>query len=81
MAIVTAWDGHNPSRPRGGMVDTGDLKSPAKTQISNEISGFSAALANNLQTDADLQSIVAAWPALPAAVRAGIIALVKASGP
>jgi hypothetical protein len=30
---------------------------------------------------ADLASVVAAWPKLPAAVRAGIVAMVKASNP
>ena len=31
------------------------------------------------QDDADLRAIAAAWPTLPAAVRAGIVAMVKAS--
>jgi hypothetical protein len=44
------------------------------TSIKCTIAGtFSGAL------DADLQSIVAAWPNLPEAVRAGILAMVRAS--
>jgi hypothetical protein len=31
------------------------------------------------QTDPDLARIVAAWPSLPDAVRAGIVAMVKAA--
>jgi hypothetical protein len=42
---------------------------------------FEAEGATQGATDAELQSIVAAWPTLPAIVRAGILAMVKASGP
>jgi hypothetical protein len=31
-------------------------------------------------TDADLTSLIAAWPTIPAAIRAGIVAMVKATG-
>jgi len=30
--------------------------------------------------DADLQALIAAWPTLPDAIKAGILAMVKASG-
>jgi hypothetical protein len=33
------------------------------------------------QTDPDLAAIVDAWPTLPEPIRAGIVAMVKASGP
>ena len=36
------------------------------------------ALAPDLRTDGDLDLIVHAWPTLPAAIRAGILAMVKA---
>jgi hypothetical protein len=32
------------------------------------------------QTDPDLARIVAAWPGLPEAIKAGIVAMVKAAG-
>jgi hypothetical protein len=32
-------------------------------------------------TDPDLAAVVAAWPELPPAVRAGILAMVKAASP
>jgi hypothetical protein len=32
------------------------------------------------QTDPDLSAIVAAWPTLPEPIKAGIVAMVKASG-
>ena len=33
------------------------------------------------KTDPDLAAVVAAWPELPAAIRAGIVAMVKAASP
>ena len=33
------------------------------------------------QTDPDLAAIVDAWPTLPEPIKAGIVAMVKASGP
>jgi hypothetical protein len=35
---------------------------------------------DSCQTDPDLARIVDAWPTLPEAVRAGIVAMVKATG-
>ena len=34
----------------------------------------------NLPTDPELAAVVAAWPDLPPAIRAGVLALVKAAG-
>ena len=61
------------------MVDTGDLKSPGKSRISNEKGEFQPALANNLQKDSDLQRVLDAWPSLPAALKAGILAMIDAA--
>ena len=33
-----------------------------------------------LPTDPDLAAVVAAWPGLPPAIRAGVLALVRAGG-
>jgi hypothetical protein len=37
-------------------------------------------LADSVQVDPDLAGVVAAWPGLPEAVKAGIVAMVKATG-
>ena len=37
-------------------------------------------LARERQTDPDLTSIAESWPTLPVALRAGIVAMVKAAG-
>ncbi len=66
-------------RPRGGMVDTGDLKSHSKTQISNDSSEIQKALAVSLPLDPDLARLVDAWPTLPEALRAGILAMIDAA--
>ena len=37
-------------------------------------------LANSVENDPDLATVIDTWPALPAAIRAGIIAMVQAAG-
>jgi len=48
-------------------------------------SGDAGALAGAVETkpahiDADLQAIIDAWPTLPEALRAGIVAMIRAAG-
>ena len=60
------------------MVDTGDLKSPGKLQISNVSSNIHPALAVPLPSDPELARLIDAWPTLPEALRTGILAMVDA---
>ena len=86
-------------RPRGGTVDTRDLKSPeqftepatSERTCDNSPSLLAQPLAQESQKQAisnraeskplgaDLALIVERWDALPEAVRAGIVAMVKAA--
>jgi hypothetical protein len=66
-------------RPRGGMVDTGDIKSPVDSQISNDPSESQRALAVPLPSDPELARLIVAWPTLPEALRAGIVAMIDAA--
>lgn len=50
-----------------GIPKTGDAESDAKPPISAPL-------------DPELQAVIAAWPALPDALKAGILAMVKAAG-
>jgi len=52
-----------------------------KTGISADAGADAGAVeTKNCSPDADLQSIIDAWPTLPEAIRAGILAMVDASG-
>jgi hypothetical protein len=75
-----------------GVGDTGlepAPKSPRETRVSdsgssnsgNNRAGFGAPIAPERPADPDLVALVAAWPALPSAVRAGIVAMVRAAAP
>jgi hypothetical protein len=75
------------------MGDTGlepTPKTPSETQVSdsggnksgNNGAGVSAPIRPpERPADPDLAALVAAWPALPSAVRAGIVAMVRAAAP
>lgn len=62
-------------------------KSPGKTHVPGESGAKSGALPGDsvaqpapaTPTDPDLAAVIAAWPSVPLAVRAGILAMVKAS--
>jgi hypothetical protein len=54
------------------------VKTPAKTVLCSEGGAESGALAT---TDPALGTLIDAWPALPEAIRAGILAMVKAGKP
>jgi len=64
-------------------------KTPRDTQVSdsdgnksgNNGARFRAPTEPERPTDPDLVALVAAWPALPSAVRAGIVAMVRAAVP
>jgi hypothetical protein len=61
-------------------------KSPRETQApdpdgSNSGNNAAAVVAPERPADPDLAALVAAWPALPSALRAGIVAMVRAAGP
>jgi len=49
---------------------TYDASKPRDNQTDDKLAGF----------DADLAAVVTAWPGLPEAIRAGIVAMVKAAG-
>ena len=54
---------------------------PEENGGSGEHGSISAAVeTKNAHFDADLQAIIDAWPGLPEAVKAGILAMVKAAG-
>lgn len=74
-----------------GMGDIGfepTPKAPRETQVSdsggskcgNNGAGFQAPTAPERPADPDLAALLAAWPALPSVVRAGIVAMVRAAG-
>lgn len=73
-------------RPRGGTVYTRDLKS--RTQSPQHTSQQSTSgdtntslahqLAQNIRNDADLQRLIAAWPALPDVIKRAMLALIDA---
>jgi len=70
---------------RGGLEHTAD--SPSNLHIShaggiksgNTQSTHPSATQTKAPTDPGLDAVVAAWPSLPPAIRAGVLALVKAS--
>ena len=63
-------------------------KTPGNTLVSdsggsksgNKEGGFGPPTAPPKPTDPELAAVVAAWPDLPPALRAGIVAMVKAAG-
>ena len=72
------WD----SNPRMAVLQTGDL--PRKTRGKTGIPGDAGANAGAVETkrgqsDPDLQGIIDAWADLPEAIRAGIVAMVRAA--
>jgi len=57
------------------------LETPAKTAVSGESVAKSGALAiQDSHIDPALTTLIDAWPTLPKAMRAGILAMVRAAG-
>ncbi len=48
--------------------------------VSGQFPEDSEAPSHELPTDPDLAALIDAWPTLPRAVKAGIVAMVKAAG-
>jgi hypothetical protein len=60
----------------------GSDSAPDSAQVSKPaISGQQLPTPTAPATDPDLAAIASAWPSLPAALKAGIVAMVKASAP
>jgi len=64
-----------------------DFESVGNREIPEENGHFpfgaavgAAAASENPATDADLQEVIRAWPKLPEALRAGILAMVRTAG-
>ena len=56
-------------------------ESPGNSTIANQSGAKSGALgAQNDPIDAELAEVVQAWPGLPDALRAGILAMIRAAG-
>jgi len=61
------------------MIQPANARIPRENEHSDKCAAPGAALeVENAAIDADLQSIVDAWPNLPEALKAGILAMVKA---
>jgi hypothetical protein len=58
--------------PKGSLPN--DLRQPAPS-VAHHLP------ADTCKTDPDLAAVVAAWPELPATLKAGILAMVKAESP
>jgi hypothetical protein len=56
-----------------------DLQSGINGRILGENGDLSGHAVTGAVNDPDLAAVVAAWPALPASIRAGILAMVRAS--
>lgn len=78
--------GLNPKMPRSGLESS---RFPAgNTPVShsggsksgNKDASFAVSAGVPKSVDPDLAAVVAAWPALPAAIRAGVLAMVRATG-
>ena len=62
------------------MSRTGDgQKPPSQPENGDPAEGCSSSVRNAVHGDPDLERIAAAWPSVPAAVRAGILAMVDAA--
>jgi hypothetical protein len=57
-----------------------DLQSGINGQNRGKNSDVSGMAVTGAVRDPDLAAVVAAWPALPPAIRAGILAMVNAAG-
>ena len=88
-------DTHGDKRPNAAAVVRGGVEPPtlgfsvteqtAKSSGDTTISASAGANAGAVETktahdDPDLQAIIDAWPALPEAIKAGIVAMVQAAG-
>jgi hypothetical protein len=51
------------------------------SKSSNNGAGFGAPTAPERPADPDLDALLAAWPAIPLAVKVGIVAMVRAAAP
>jgi hypothetical protein len=57
-------------------------KSKSDKELRHEVSGVAPHLPHDTrQTSLDLNAVIDAWPTLPDAIRAGIMAMVRASKP
>jgi len=61
-----------------------DLQNPQADNVARQIARDTenppTPIIEATQLDADLQALIATWPTLPDALKAGILAMVKASG-
>jgi hypothetical protein len=72
----------NPVIPSGvtSFLDSGDLQQDATACDHLRSPRATKNATRALPDDPDLAAVVTAWPSLPEAVRAGIVAMVRASG-
>lgn len=68
------------SAESGGTSDDGPMAGEAESEAVLTNSGPQAPC-KPTPADPDLAALIAAWPALPAPIRAGIVAMVKAANP
>jgi hypothetical protein len=66
-----------PSKLQGQDVKNNDTSTSERSTVTHSNSDSSLGAIDSI--DADLQRVVEAWPALPEAVKAGIVAMVKAA--
>jgi hypothetical protein len=77
----TRLDASNPPIPRGvrSFLDAGDLQQDATTCDHLRSPRATKNATRALPDDPDLAAVVTAWSSLPGAVRAAIVAMVRAS--
>ena len=70
---------HPTSVPLAGLEHTANSR--GKPRVDRESGAESGAVSNKAEAlDADLRELVRAWPSLPAAMRAGILAMIRVHG-
>jgi hypothetical protein len=79
----TRLDASNPAIPSGvtSFLDSRDLQQDATACDHLRSPSATKNATRALPDDPDLAAVVTAWPSLPEAIRAGILAMVRASAP